>query len=216
MGLPEKKDLAGPRVIQLWQEVIEQRRTNSNFFLPGAAEEYNAGRYSAKTILKTLEDDWWYFILDPGFPITEMAQIFGDDSEKPPCRDKLNNGWMLDGNSPWTKESQKPGYYLVSMPLLRDLGLNQQETAIKDLAGDKIGRASCRLAIVLGISYFLAFGDYGFGGCHHLGPEMNDSGSAKTNCVVAFSPKGFALYNFSKGGPSHKDIGVCLVRKFDP
>jgi len=121
---------------------------------------------------------------------------------------------MLDGSSPWVKESQKPGYYLVRMPVLRGLGCDQQEVAIRDLGEGKVERASCRLAIVFGISHFLVFGDSGFGYRHHLGPEINDVGGVRTNCVVAFGPEGFALYNFPRG-VANKDIGVALVRKFD-
>jgi len=211
--LPEEGNLAGRKMIQLWREAIRRKRADCQpAFLLDSADFWV--RYYAETIREPLKSNKFFFVFDPGVSLIDIAQIFGDDPGKPPCRNKENNGWMLDGSSPWAKESQKPSYCLVSAPLLCGLSGDHQDAAIKDLLGGKFERASCRLAIVLGISHFLAFGNYGFKDCHHLGPETSDFGGVRTHCVSAFGSSGFALYNFPQGA-ADKGIGVCLMRKFD-
>jgi len=213
-GLPKERNLAGLKVVQSWGEVIKQERTGYHFSLPFESEHLKS-RYTAETMSRVLKNDRRFWILDPGFSFFEMACIFGCDPNMPPCRDEGNSGWLFDEDSSWTKEVYDPNYYLISMPVLCGSDLDQQETAIMDLGEGRKERASCRLALVLALSHFFVFGNYGFGDCHHLGPETSSLGSTKTNCVVAIRPKGFAFYNFSKGGPPHKNIGACLIEKFD-
>jgi hypothetical protein len=215
LGIPKERNLAGLEVIRLWQEMIEEKRTDRQPSLQpfGLGSGFSL-RYSEDTVKNVLGKAGWYLVYDPGFSIVEMAQIVGSDPQKPPCRDGNNNGWMLDSGSPWAKESQEPCCYLIGTPILCGLDFNSQEVAFCDLGEGRVERVPCRLAIVFGISHFLAFGDYGFGDCHHLGPEESNFGKMKANAVVAFGSKGFALYNFPRG-VANKGIGVCPVWKFD-
>jgi len=219
LGMPPGRDLTGLKMIHLWEEVMNQGRTGRSFPLSFESLELDdliGLRYSKQTVLEALRDPKWYFLFDPGFSLIEMSQICGCDPNMRPCRDDKSSAWLAEGSSSWTREAQNPGYYLISMPLLCGLGGDDQDVSIRDLLGSKFERASSRLVLVFGISYFLNFNNYGgFEKCHHLGPERNDLVGVGANCVVAFDPKkGFALYNFSRGG-SPKGIGVCLVRKFD-